>query len=255
MSGTESAEAPAPLLKMRLSGSGSAVRDRATLVLARRIIAGDYPPGALLPTENRLVAELGVSRTALREAVRTLAAKGFLEARQRVGTRVRPRAEWHRLDPDVLGWMGEIGLDAGFVDGLIEFRLVIEPAAAALAAQRASANDLAAIENAYLGMVRQLPVDLEACARADVAFHLAILKASGNPVFANLGDVIAAALQSAFRLTTSASRSYARTFDAHGEVLEAIRMRDPETARSRMELLIGIAADDVRTDYGSSRQG
>lgn len=246
MAGGETSEHSTPLLTMRLAGNGSAVRDRATLVLANRIIAGTYPPGALLPTENRLVAELGVSRTALREAVRTLAAKGFLEAKQRVGTRVRPTHEWHRLDPDVLGWMSEIGLDLDFVNGLIEFRLVIEPAAAALAAERASANDLAKIETAYLGMVEHLPNDLDACAKADVAFHIAILKASRNPVFSNLGEIISAALHSAFRLTTSASRSYARTLGAHGEVLEAIRLRDPYTARCRMEFLIGIAAEDVR---------
>ncbi|MBA3518737.1 MAG: FadR family transcriptional regulator [Rhizobiales bacterium] len=247
MAGADTLALSGPVLTMRVAGNGSAVRDRATLVLATRIIAGAYPPETLLPTESRLVAELGVSRTALREAVRTLAAKGFLEAKQRVGTRVRPTHEWHRLDPDVLGWMSEVGLDLDFVTGLIEFRLVVEPAAAALAAERASANELALIETAYLGMVRHLPNDIEACVQADVAFHTAILKASRNPVFANLGNIISAALHSAFRLTTSASRSYARTLDAHGEVLEAIRMRDPETARSQMQFLIGIAAEDVRS--------
>jgi DNA-binding FadR family transcriptional regulator len=231
---------------MRLAGNGSAVRDRATLVLANRIIAGAYRPGALLPTEGHLVAELGVSRTALREAVRTLAAKGFLEAKQRVGTRVRPKHEWHRLDPDVLGWMSEIGLDLEFLKGLIEFRLVVEPAAAALAAERASANDLAPIETAYLGMVQHLPNDIEACVEADVAFHIAILKASCNPVFSNLGEIISAALHSAFRLTPR------RTGPMRAHLTRMARCLRPSVCATRtphdarMEFLIGIAAADVR---------
>jgi len=112
-------------------------------------------------------------------------------------------------------------------------------------ALRATAADLAAIERAYLGMREHLPADLDACAAADVRFHLAILRASKNPVLASLGSVIGAALSSAFRLTASASRSYERTLLARGEVLEAIRMRDPQTARGRMGYLIGIAAEDL----------
>jgi len=137
-----------PPFRPREAGGGAAVRDRATLELATRIVSGHYRPNSLLPVESRLLAELGVSRTALRESLRTLAAKGLVEARQRVGTRVRPRNEWHRLDPDVLHWMGVVGLDLDFVHGLIEFRLIVEPAAADMAARRASANDLALIETA-----------------------------------------------------------------------------------------------------------
>jgi hypothetical protein len=101
-----------------------------TKALAIRILSGRYPQGTLLPTEVQLGAELGVSRTALREATRTLAAKGLIESRQRAGTRVRASEDWNRLDPDMLSWMAAIEPDLDFVNGLTEARKIIEPAVA-----------------------------------------------------------------------------------------------------------------------------
>jgi DNA-binding FadR family transcriptional regulator len=225
--------------------SNSSIRDRVASRLAKQILSGHYPQGALLPTEAELGAEFKVSRTALREAVRTLAAKGLVETRQRAGTRVRASEDWNRLDIDVLHWMGEIEPDLDFVRGLTEARQIIEPAAAEMAARRATGRNLAAIEEAYDSMCAAKLTDLDACAKADVAFHVAILRASHNPVLANLGNVIGAALMNAFRLTTSASLNYKKTLAAHGEVLEAIRMRHAAIARSRMEALLGIATEDL----------
>ena len=225
--------------------SNSSIRDRVASRLAKQILSGHYPQGALLPTEAELGAEFKVSRTALREAVRTLAAKGLVETRQRAGTRVRVSEDWNRLDIDVLHWMGEIEPDLDFVRGLTEARQIIEPAAAEMAAKRATGRNLAAIEEAYDAMCAAKLTDLDACAKADVAFHVAILRASHNPVLANLGNVIGAALMNAFRLTTSASLNYKKTLAAHGEVLEAIRMRHAAVARSRMEALLGIATEDL----------
>jgi GntR family galactonate operon transcriptional repressor len=221
------------------------LRDRITCALAERILGGAYPPGSLLPTEAELGAEFEASRTALREAMRVLAAKGLVESRQRVGTLVRPEEEWNRLDPDVLAWMGGIAPDLDFIHGLIEARVVVEPAAADLAARRASARDLSAIEAAYERMCESHPHDLDACTCADLDFHLAILRATKNPVFASLGSVIGAALSNAFRLTTSLTDSYERTLAAHGEVLEAIRLRKPEAARQAMLGLIDVASHDL----------
>ena len=224
---------------------GTSIRDRVTSELAMRILSGHYRQGASLPTEAELGAEFGVSRTALREATRTLAAKGLIETRQRAGTRVRVSEDWNRLDADVLTWMGAIEPDFDFVKGLTEARQIIEPAAAELAAQRATARDLAVIEEAYEAMCAADTSDLDACAAGDVRFHVGILKASRNPVLANLGNVIGAALLNAFRLTTSASTNFSRTLTAHGEVLEAIRMRRAADARLRMQALLGIASEDI----------
>jgi GntR family galactonate operon transcriptional repressor len=220
------------------------VRERVLGELGRRILAGQYPQQSPLPTELQLCAEFSVSRTVMREATKMLTAKGLVVSRKRAGTIVQEASSWNRLDPDVLTWMDATAPDPEFVRGLIEARLAIEPAAADLAAQRASASDLAKIEAGYLAMRAADLSDLAACAQADVSFHVSILHASHNPVFAGLGSLIGQALANSFRLTTSVSRNYSKTLDAHGEVLEAIRLRQPELARSRMRALIDIASDD-----------
>ena len=181
----------------------------------------------------------------MRDALLTLSAKGLIEARKRAGTRVRPSADWNRLDAQVLEWMGEIEPDLDFVRGLIEARLVIEPAAARLAARMASSGDLAVIESAYEAMCAAPEHDLAACLDADVRFHSGILRASRNPVFANLANMLAAALSFSFRLTTSATANYQRTLSAHGDVLEAIRLRREKDAEQQMRALIDIASLDL----------
>ena len=225
--------------------AGTSLKDRIARDLGRRILSGSFAPLSVLPTEAELCIAYGASRTALRDALLTLAAKGLIEARKRAGTRVRPPSDWNRLDAQVLGWMGEIEPDLDFVRGLIEARLVIEPAAAQLAASMATSGDLAVIEAAYHAMCSAPEDDLAACLDADVRFHTGILRASRNPVFANLGNMLAAALSFSFRLTTSATANYQRTLSAHGDVLEAIRMRRVEDAHEQMKALIGIASLDL----------
>ena len=151
--------------------------------------------------------------------------------------------------------MGEIEPDLDFVRGLIEARLVIEPAAAQLAARMASSGDLAVIEAAYEAMCSAPKDDLAACLDADVRFHTGILRASRNPVFANLGNMLAAALSFSFRLTTSATANYQRTLSAHGDVLEAIRMRRVDDAHEQMKALIGIASLDLLAVADGGKRG
>src|SRR5712692_3135820 len=112
--------------------------------IGRRIVRGDLRPGDLLPAEP----ELGASRTVVREATKVLAAKGLVESRPKTGTRVRPRDQWNLLYPDVLAWQQEGAADDDLLRKLTEVRRVIEPAAAELAAARADARDIAALERA-----------------------------------------------------------------------------------------------------------
>jgi DNA-binding FadR family transcriptional regulator len=234
-----------PAIAQHRDRSSRFVSQRVLAELGRRILAGQYAQHAALPTELQLCAEFGVSRTAMREATKMLAAKGLVVSRKRAGTLVQDASLWNRLDPDVLSWMRATEPDPEFVRGLIEARLAIEPAAAELAARRASASDLARIEAGYLAMRAADLSDLAACAAADVAFHVSILNASHNPVFAGLASLIGQALDNSFRLTTSVSQNYAATLDAHGEVLEAIRLRKPELARASMLALIDMASADL----------
>lgn len=232
----------------------SFVRARVLATLGGRIVSGHYPVSTNLPTEAQLCDEFGVSRTALREAIKMLTAKGLVESRQRAGTRVQPASNWSRLDPDVLEWSAAEP-DPEFIQGLIEARQVIEPAAARLAASRATSADLAQIEAGYIAMKAAPLSDLAACAEADVSFHLAILHASHNPVFAGLGNLISNALSNSFRLTTSVSKSYVATLAAHGDVLEAIRLRQPDIAHDRMRSLIDIASSDLFRHVEELRAG
>lgn len=220
-------------------------RDIVTSTLAKQILSGVFPPGAKLPTEAELGELLGVSRTALRESIRMLAGKGLIESRTRSGTVVLPPDSWNHLDPELLAWREELAPDLNFVRSLTEARQVIEPAAAAFAAERATGQDLGRMQESFDAMCRADAADIEASVSADEAFHLAVLSASHNPVFINFGAMIGTALRNSFRLTTSASDNFAATLALHGQVLEAIRMRRPDEARELMTRLLGIASRDL----------
>ena len=135
--------------------------------------------------------------------------------------------------------------DAHFVRGLIEVRRLIEPAAAALAAERSTARDVARIEAGFEAMRAGLDDEFDAWLTADQQFHLAILDATHNPVFSALGSVISSSLRHSFQLTSSASESFIQTLELHGEVLDAIRMRQPDRASAVMMSLLDIATADL----------
>jgi GntR family transcriptional regulator, galactonate operon transcriptional repressor len=214
--------------------------------IGRWILGGTYAPEDLLPREDDLAVELGVSRTSIREAVKVLSAKGLLQARRRVGVRVRDRDDWNLLDPQVLSWHPDVGRDEALITSLIEARRIIEPAAAALAAKRATAADLARIEQAYLGMERNLRTNLEACCEADLKFHVSVVAASHNVVLKGLTGTIEAALRATFAITNRRLASaQSRALSAHRAVFECVRMRDAEGARLATIELLEIAARDL----------
>ena len=153
--------------------------------LGAAIARGDYRPGDTLPIEQELAQRLDVGRNALREAIKWLSGKGLINSSPRSGTRIRPREEWNMLDPDILRW--HASPDAAsepFLVQLIELRLLIEPRSAALAAERASKSELAPILDAVDRMAAAKS-DLSARVEADIAFHTAILRASGNELMSH----------------------------------------------------------------------
>lgn len=220
-------------------------RAHVTSTLGKKILSGELAPGSKLPTEADLGESMSVSRTALRESVRMLAGKGLVESRPRIGTLVLPQSNWSQLDPDLLAWREDLPPDLPFIRSLIEARLVIEPAAASFAAERATGQDLGKMQAAFDDMCKADLGDIEGSVAADEAFHLSILHASQNAVFANFAAVIGSALRMSFRLTTSASDNFANTLSKHGDVLEAIRMRQGDAARKGMAELIQVASDDL----------
>ena len=204
--------------------------------LGRRIAGGGYPPGTTLPVEETLCAELQVSRTALREAVKVLAAKGLLESRPRVGTRVRPPESWNLLDPDVLAWRCATRPDPAFLLQLAEMREIFEPAAAALAARHRDEVQLAAIEAAFDAMASA--EELGAWVQADLAFHDAVLQATGNPLLSPLAAMIGSALESLLGLTARTADNFNASLPDHRAVLDAIRQGDGTIAQQRMVALL-----------------
>ena len=200
--------------------------------LGRRVVSNHYAAGALLPNEEQLCQELQVSRTALREAVKVLAAKGLLESRPRIGTRVRARELWNLLDPDILAWRCATGVDAEFLRHLTELREIIEPAAAALAASSRSTEQLLSIRQALTAM--ENAPDISAWVDADLAFHTAILKGTNNPLLMPLAAIIGSALESLLGVTARSASDFKRGLPDHQKVFDAIEAGDSQNALHRM---------------------
>jgi DNA-binding FadR family transcriptional regulator len=209
-----------------------------------QILEGKLPPGAVLPNEADFGMQLGVSRTALREAVKVLAAKGLVEVRRKTGTRVRPHHDWNALDPDVLNWLFS---GKGFAVGiphLLELRLIIEPAGARLAAERATVENVAEIETALNGMERAVE-DSASSVESDLQFHLAILEATHNTFMRPFGALIQEALRASFKLTNRDHLAFQKSLRRHRDVFEAIRNRDPEAAEAAMRLVLNFTSEDI----------
>jgi GntR family transcriptional regulator, galactonate operon transcriptional repressor len=210
-----------------------------------QIVGGTLQPGDPLPPEAELIADLAVSRTVLREAVRVLAAKGLVEARPKIGTRVRARGEWNVLDPDVLSWRAETSSDSRLYEETTEVRLAIEPLAARLAATRATDEETAAIADAYAAMAEGVD-DQQAYLAADLRFHDRILASSHNELLLHLGAVLRAVLRTTFQLTTTPARSRKRALPLHKAILDEIAAGDEDAAESAARTLIADTAADIR---------
>lgn len=207
------------------------------------IVSGQYPEGSILPPDTDLLERFGVSRTVLREALKTLAAKGLIEARARIGTRVLPRNRWNLFDADVLAWFFELGPDVVFLRSLAEVRIGIEIEAAALAAERATPEDAAQLIGCVEKMAgAETPADF---ARFDLEFHRVVAEASGNPFMASISALVEMALTAAFTISSPVNdpAALAVTVDVHRRIAEAIRDRKPEAARSAMREAIAQGFD------------
>lgn len=208
------------------------------------IVGGVRKPGEVLGGEIEASAALGVSRTAYREAIRILSAKGLVESRPKAGTRVLPRRHWNMLDPEVLAWTFEGEPDTEFILNLFELRAIVEPAAAALAARRREPEDVEAMRAALADMERHTLATAEGQA-ADQLFHRAILKAARNEPLAALASSVGAAV----RWTTAfKQRQGALPRDPqsdHVRVCEAIAAGNADEARAAMSELLRLAVADM----------
>lgn len=212
--------------------------------LGTAILSGQLRPGDALDGEIEQALALGVSRTPYREAVRILVAKGLLESRPKAGTHVTPRARWNLLDPDVLAWtfLGEP--DAAFVTGLFELRGIIEPAAAALAAQRRTPAQIDAMRESLDAMARH-GLASDAGQAADQQFHLVVLEATHNDALASLASSVGAAVGLTTRFKQRHHALPRDPLPEHVAVFEGITAGDGAQARRAMEELLRLALADM----------
>lgn len=205
--------------------------------LGTRIVSGVYSPGEYIPNEATIGEELEVSRTALREAFKILTAKGLIESRPKLGTRVRPKECWNMFDSDVLKWSFESTPSPEFLRSLFEVREIIEPNSAALAAKRATPEQIAAIEKAYQAM-EEAEAGTEDVILTDIDFHMAILRATNNEFMISLGQSIKTALMGLFRISSSEESEFVASLPGHKAVFLGIRDGDSERARFEMKSLL-----------------
>jgi DNA-binding FadR family transcriptional regulator len=203
---------------------------RLVRTLGRDIVRGAYAADEAFPIEQTLSETHKLSRSVIREVVKILAAKGLIVSRTKIGIRVRPRSDWNWLDPDVLDWISASDLSPAFLAELLQLRRAVEPEAAALAASAGTPDQIDAIETAYMRMVAASQ-GLDDALESDVEFHTALLRASGNRLFAQLGRHVGTALRAGIRLTNRAAGDRVGNLADHHAILLAIRRGDPLAAR------------------------
>jgi DNA-binding FadR family transcriptional regulator len=206
------------------------------------IVTGIYSAGNPIPIEAELCRKFGASRSALREAVKMLAAKGLLGSRPRRGTWVEPEEKWNLLDPDVLGWLLERKYSPALLIEFTEIRLAVEPGAATLAARVAGREEKAAIRHAIERMQAadrgdDDPLD------SDIAFHVAVLRASRNRFYAQLTGFTATALRFSIQTTNRYKGVQLASIADHKKVADAILAGRAVAAGQAMHKLIQEALD------------
>jgi GntR family transcriptional regulator, galactonate operon transcriptional repressor len=214
--------------------------------LGKDICMGRVRPGQVLPPEAELCQRFGFSRIVIREAIKSLAAKGLLEVSRRVGTLVLEPTRWNLFDPDIIGWRAEAAMvDPTLQRDLMEMRRIIEPAAVRLAALRASSEERRNLRSAYMAMVRAVAGKGD-YVKADLEFHTIILSACGNQFVRQMQDAMAALLRVSFDVITQKPGGPAHSLPMHEAVCEAIERGDAQAAERAALILIDAAEEDLR---------
>ncbi len=210
--------------------------------LGKAIVAGVYGDHNPVPSEAVLCEQLQVSRSAAREAVKSLAAKGLIMSRARQGIRVLPESEWNLFDADVLGWIRDSNPSLELLREFAELRIAIETQAARLATIGQDPEKIAQIERA-LERMRAAELGRDDPLEADIAFHVSILHATGNRFFIQMSRIIDTTLRVSIRLTNLLSGVDAAPYATHRPVYEAIAANQPEQAAREIEKLVTVTHD------------
>lgn len=224
---------------------------RVTQELGRAIVGGVYGPGEGLPTEAELCVRFGVSRTAVREAVKMLSAKGLVSSKPRQGISVMPRDAWNLFDSDLLQWLLEGNPSLTVLKEFFQMRIAIEPEAAALAARYGRPERIGAIGQALERMHSEAGHG-EAARNADIDFHVAILYASENRFYIQMRDFVRTALNVSIRHTNAVVANYQVVIEDHAKVYHAICNGNAERARNAMISLIDDTLGVIESEIAKS---
>jgi len=211
--------------------------------LGLKIVSGEISENEKLPSEVDLCEEYKVSRPVFREAIRVLNAKGLTYSRPKIGTVVRPKDEWHLLDPDVLFWLIQTTPEHEFFKTLSTVRRVLEPELAYIAASTATDEDIQRIKQAYDGMEKATTV--EEFIEPDIQFHLAIAKATHNDLLAYMSKMLVLPLQQSIQVTSLRPNLQGHSLPRHKAILTAIENKDPLSARHASL----VQLDDTKMAY------
>jgi DNA-binding FadR family transcriptional regulator len=194
-----------------------------------------------------MLKKFGVSRVVTREIIKTLAAKGMVTSKMKLGTIVLDPSNWNWLDPDVLSWRVSVGLDLEFMAQITTVRRAVEPMAAAMAARSHTRADIAKLREAIAAMA-QAKDDRRQFAEADLHFHLAVSAISRNPFFQSFAGVIGTALYAVLALNAEADspKMQARTVARHAAVVDAIEAGDADAAAKAMLNIINDGLTDAK---------
>jgi GntR family galactonate operon transcriptional repressor len=224
--------------------TGRGLHDQVVNELGMRIVRDEFGKKGVLPTEPQLVAEFGVSRNALREAVKVLVGKGLLEVRPKTGTRIRPKNEWNLLDRSVLDWHASSKLRMRHAFELVEFRLIVEPRASYLAAKRATKQERLAILEAC-SRLEQCVAHPDDIPETDIVFHNLIHIASQNALLIYLGQLMRSLMSVQVKLTTEKIERFKKGLPFHRRLAEAIAEKDAKRAEAMSIALVRMPYADL----------
>lgn len=199
-----------------------------------------------LPQINELCETLGVSRTAVREAISVLVAKGMVASVPGGGSFIQPLSSWMLLDPEVLCWLRESDMAMAIIEHLMEIRLIIEPEAAAMAALRGTMEEFIAMNEALTKMSEGAAIRTPESTQGDIDFHNLILKTSGNIFLSRLRDLCMVSVELVVRITFGKVESVSPSIDNHRLLFEAIRGRQPEQARRAAKHVLCKTVHDLQ---------
>ncbi|MCQ8866814.1 FadR/GntR family transcriptional regulator [Vibrio splendidus] len=214
-----------------ISGSKRSLHVQVAREIARGILSGELPQGSIIPGEMALCEQFGISRTALREAVKLLTSKGLLESRPKIGTRVVDRAYWNFLDPQLIEWMDGLTDVDQFCSQFLGLRRAIEPEACALAAKFATAEQRIELSEIFQKMVEvdEAEVfDQERWTDIDTRFHSLIFNATGNDFYLPFGNILTTMF---INFIVHSSEEGSTCINEHRRIYEAIMAGDSDKAR------------------------